>query len=290
MIEIILEKSIAAFISNLKLKGRSDETIRGYDQTLKNFRVWIEDTKYNGVVYPDELLLEDLEDYLKYRKENGDLNVSVNRSLYVLRSYFDFMIRRDVITKNISLNLEPLKVKQKARENLTNDEIEQLLESIDHSLVKLAVRTLAMTGLRVSELCNLKIDEVDLDKRIIFVINGKGGKDRKVPINEKLYIYLNDYIQSDRPEVDTSNFFALETTGSLSPQYINRILNDTAKKLGWTKHVTAHILRHSFATNLIRNKASLPAIQKLMGHSDLRVTSIYINHNIEELHDTVNLL
>ena len=138
--------------------------------------------------------------------------------------------------------------------------------------------------------CNLGIDDVDLEKRIIYVIDGKGGRDRQIPINQELYGYLNHYISNDRPDVDSSNFFALEKSGSLSPQYINRILKTTTKKLGWIKHVTAHILRHSFATNLIRNDASLPAVQKLLGHSDLRVTSRYIHQNLDELENAVNLL
>lgn len=287
---MILENTITNFIENLKLKGRSIQTIQGYNQVLQDFKNWIEGSKYNGVVYVDELLLEDLEDYLQTRKDNGDANVSVNRSLYILRSFFDYMIRRDIISNNISLNLEPLKVKQSPRENLTKDEIDILLEAIDHDLVRLAVRTLSLTGLRVSELCDLSIDDVDLDNRVIYVINGKGGKDRQVPISEELYSHLDDYIRKDRPDVASNNFFALEKTGSLSPQYINRILKDTTKKLGWDKHITAHILRHSFATNLIRNDAPLPAIQRLLGHSDLRVTSLYIQQNLNELQDAVNLL
>lgn len=287
---MILEKTITGFIDNLDLKGRSDETIRGYRQVLLDFQRWIEGTKYNGEVYADELLLEDLEDYLQLRKDNGDANVSVNRSLYIFRSYFDYMVRRDIVTKDISLNLEPLKLKQSVRENLDMDEIDILLESIEHPLVNLAVRALAMTGLRVSELCDLSTDDVDLENRIIYVENGKGGKSRQIPINEDLHSYLNSYINKDRPDVETENFFALERSGSLSPQYINRILKDTTKKLGWDKHVTAHILRHSFASNLIRKDISLSSVQKLLGHSDLRVTSLYIHQNLDELQDAVNVL
>lgn len=287
---MILEKTIIDFINNLKLKGRSSQTIQGYRQVLLDFRKWIENTKYNGIVYVNEIILEDLEDYLQARKDNGDANVSVNRSLYILRSFFDYMIRREIIAKNISLNLEPLNVKKNPRENLTKDEIDILLQAIDHDLVRLAVRTLSLTGLRVSELCDLSLDDVNLDNRVISVIDGKGGKDRQVPISEELYNYLNDYIIKYRPDVDSSNFFAIEKTGSLSPQYINRVLKMTTKKLDWTKHITAHILRHSFATNLIRNDAPLPAVQKLLGHSDLRVTSRYIHQNIDELQDAVNLL
>lgn len=287
---MILEKAITGFIDNLDLKGRSGETIRGYKQVLLDFQRWIEGTKYNGEVYADELLLEDLEDYLQLRKDNGDANVSINKSLYIFRSFFDYMVRRDIVTKDISLNLEPLKLKQSVRENLDMDEIDILLDSIEHPLVNLAARTLAMTGLRVSELCDLSIDDVDLENKLIFVENGKGGKSRQIPINKGLYSYLDHYINKDRPDVDTENFFALERSGSLSPQYINRILKETTKKLGWKKHITAHVMRHSFASNLVRSEVALPAVQKLLGHSDLRVTSLYIHQNLDELQDAVNAL
>lgn len=284
-----LSQAIDMFIENLKLKNRSKETYRGYKQVLEEFRKEVE-ANYNGQVYTDDIALEDLEVYLKFKKDNGYANISVNRAIYIFKSFYNYLTRREIVKRNIAEKLEPLKVKKTTRENLTEEEIEELIAAIDHALVKLAVRTMSKTGLRVSELCQLELEDVDLTKKVIQVIDGKGGKDRTVPINKELEKHLEKYLTEDRPKVNSNRFFATASSGQLSPQYINRILKETTDKLGWKKHVTAHILRHSFASNLIRKDAPLPAVQKLLGHSDLRVTSVYIHQNIDELADAVNLL
>lgn len=284
-----LEKAIEGFIEHLRSKERSEETTRGYNQVLCDFRRYIEG-EMNGLVYLDELTLDSLEGYLSYRKDEGDQPVSRNRSLYIFRSFYDYLMKRELVERDISQNLEPISYQQKERIHLVADEIDELLAAIEHPLIKVAATTLAYTGLRVSELCNLTLADVDLEKGYIKVIEGKGNKDRTVPINDKLRKILIQYMEKGRPTTRSDRFFATAKTGKLSQQYINRCLKDTTEKLGWEKHVTAHILRHSFASNLVRNNASLPAIQSLLGHSDLRVTSRYIHQNLDQLQDAVNLI
>ena len=91
-------------------------------------------------------------------------------------------------------------------------------------------------------------------------------------------------------QADTDNFFATRQSGSLSPQYVNKIIKDATLDLAWDKHITAHSLRHSFASNLIRQGVSIALVQKLLGHADLRVTSIYIHHKLEDLEKAVEKL
>jgi integrase/recombinase XerD len=286
---MLIEKSIEGFIKHLQSKERSKETIRGYNLTLLDFKRYIE-KQMNGQVYLDEITLNNLEGYLEYRKGVGDQPVSRNRTLYIFRSFYDYLVKRDIIEKDISQKLEPIKLQQKERLYLLPNEVETLLDAIDHPIIKPAATTLAYTGLRVSELCNLTLENVDLDRGVINVKQGKGNKDRTVPLNEKLQELLKNYVEIVRPNTSSDRFFATAKTGKLSPQYINRCLKDSIEKLGWTKHVTAHILRHSFASTLVRNNASLPAVQSILGHSDLRVTSRYIHQNLEQLRDAVNLI
>lgn len=286
-----IREAVDGFISSLKLRTESGETIRGYSNMLNNDYIPYMEKKYNGLVYVDEITITDVESYLRYRKDlRGDANVSVNRSLYILRSLYKYMVSRDLVGKNFVLDIQPLKVKQKERDTLTLNEIDELVEAIDHELIKLAVKTLSFTGLRISELCDLELDDVDLENKMIYVIDGKGGKDRKVPIADSLLLELKEYVESDRPDVDTDNFLALEKSGSLSPQYINKILKDTVEKLGWDKYITAHNLRHSMATNLIRQGANVKEVGKILGHTDLRTTSIYLHSNDQELTQTIGLL
>lgn len=288
---MLLSEAIEIYLTNLEMRTESKETKRGYKNMLNNdFKPYIE-SKYNGLVYIDEISMADIEDYLRYRKDTmKDANVSVNRNLYILRSLYKYLLSRDIVEKNLAENIEPLKVKKKERDTLTLDEIEELIDAIDHDLIQLAVKTLSLSGLRISELCQLKLNNVDLEKKMIQVVNGKGGKDRKIPLAESLLPELKKYVNEERPNVDTDNFFALETSGSLSPQYVNRVLKETTSKLGWEKEITAHNLRHSLATNLIRNGANIKDVSKILGHSDLRTTSIYLHSNDKELSDTIGLL
>lgn len=170
------------------------------------------------------------------------------------------------------------------------EEAEELIETIDHPLVQLVCKTLFYTGMRISECLNLRLKDIDLEKNMFYIIDGKGKKDRTIPINKDLAPSLKDYIENWRPEVDTDYLFATAKTGTISATYVNRIIKDTVEQLGWTKNVTTHILRHSFASNLIKKGVNIVHVQKLLGHSNLKVTSIYTHTEIDDLSKSVNLL
>jgi len=284
-----LKKAIEEYLEYLESKERSDETIRGYGLTLKEVMFFLEN-RQNCAVYLDEIMTKDLESYLNHLKDRGSQAVSRNRARSVIRSFYVYLQKRELIRQNVSLNLESAQVRQKERDYLTESEIRELSNTIDHPIIKAAVITLANTGLRINELCKLTLSDVDFEIKLIKVRQGKGNKDRTIPINEKLNIVLMDYLLKDRPFTNTDNFFATTVSGRLSRQTVNHYLKRTVDDLGWHKHVTAHILRHSFATNLLCNDVSLPVIQKLMGHSDLRVTSRYLHQDLKQLHEAVNRL
>lgn len=286
---MLLDKAIEAFEAHLKSKERSPETVRGYRMTLQEFSRHIE-RDLNGRVYLDEITLGHLEGYLAYRKQQGDQPVSRNRALYIFRSFWQFLAKRDLVDRDLSQKLEPIKLQQKERLHLPAEELEALLQAVEPPVVRAAVTALAYTGLRVSELCSLTLGDVNLESGLIRVRAGKGNKDRTVPISGKLKAVLERYLEQTRNAADSDRFFATRKTGKLSPVHINRCLQEATERLGWRKHVTAHILRHSFASNLVRNRASLPAVQSLLGHSDLRVTSRYIHQNLDELKGAVNLI
>lgn len=286
---MLLEKAITGFNNHLLSKERAKTTIRGYNLSLQDFRRYIE-KRLNGQVYVEEVTFDHLEAYLDYRKDCGDQPISRNRTLYIFRSFYTYLINRDFVEKDISLKLEPINIQHKERTYLLPEEVETLLAAIEHAIIKTAATTLAYTGLRVSELCNLTLDDVNFNTECIQVRHGKGNKDRMVPMNPKLKVILVNYLKTIRPTTESEKFFATQKTGALSDQSINRYLKLTTKQLGWTKHVTAHILRHSFASTLVRNNAPLPAVQNLLGHSDLRVTSRYIHQDLGQLQAAVNLM
>lgn len=280
---------VKSFLRYLESIDRSNETIKGYKKELKYLGEFLHQ-KYTEDIEVQDITIIDLEDYMYHIKKMGKMPATRSRVVYILRSFYNYLYKRELCQKNLGLFLESVKVKQRERTYISEEDMLLLSEQIDMPVIKVAVQTLFYTGLRVSEAVNLDIIDVKLDYGIISVIGGKGDKDRVIPINDKLHNILTDYIENIRPEVDSNRFFCTKKTGKLSTQYINVSLRKATTSLNWDKTISAHILRHSFASNLILHNVPLPAVQKLLGHSDLRVTSRYIHQDLKQLEDAVNVL
>ncbi len=285
---MLLNHAIGGFKKYMHLVDRSQETIRGYTVELKGFNDFLA-VKHNCPVYVEDITLQDLEDYLLHEKERGAASASRSRSLYILRSFYNYCCRKELCTKNIASLLEPIKVKQKEQEFINEDEFEELVAAIDQSVIRTVVQTMFYTGGRISEIIHLTLEDVDLEGRVLHIIDGKGGKDRDVPINDKLHQILTHYLGHIR-NAHSNRFFALTRTGKVSASYINHWIHTAVEELGWNKDISAHVLRHSFGSNLLEKGASVVSIQKLMGHSSLRVTSRYLHQDIDKLTEAVNLL
>lgn len=287
---MILKVGKENFLQHMDAIDRSPQTITGYGKDLKQFEQFLS-IKYNGEPYIEDITSSDIEDFLMYLKEERDYAPgSRSRDLYTIRSFFSWAYKKEIVIRNVALSVENIKLQQKERIYLRDEEVEELLAAIDHPLINLTVRTLYNTGLRISECLSLTLSTVDLQNKVVHVIAGKGNKDRLVPISDKLYPYLQRYIENGRQAVATDNFFATAKTGKLSAQYVNRELAAATKKLGWEKKVTCHILRHSFASRLVEQDVNLVQVQKLLGHSSLKVTSIYTHSNIDKLKIAVNAM
>ncbi len=272
----------------MKLIDRSKETIIGYEKELRYFDDFLS-VKHNCPMYVGDIVLEDIEDYLLDQKKRGISTASRNRAVYILRSFYNYCVKKDIVDKNIAALVEPVKIKQKERDFLTEDEFEALAAAIKQPVIKAVVDTMFYTGGRVTEIIELELEDVDLDNRVIHIIEGKGGKDRDIPISDKLYDILENYLDNIRYS-DSNRFFALEKTGKVSNSYINRLLKEAADEIGLEKEVSAHVLRHSFGTNLLEKGASVVSIQKLLGHASLSVTTRYLHQDMSKLSDAVNLL
>jgi len=171
---------------------------------------------------------------------------------------------------------------------LCDEEFEQLVSVITHSLVKVLIYTLFMTGLRIKEALDLTLEDVDFTANVIRVKHGKGNKSRVVPISDRLLPILRHYVDVSRPNCDSSNFFATKVSGQLSASMANKTLKQAVSQLGWNKHVTCHVLRHSFASHLVRHNVNIVRVQKLLGHASLKTTSIYTHATMDELSEAVN--
>jgi site-specific recombinase XerD len=286
---VILKNGTEEYKINLIVKQKSPETIRGYMNDLTSWDRFLS-TKYNCPTYLEDLTTEDIESYLEMLQfEKNYAVASINRNLNSIRSFCQYAYKKGFVKKDVSKDIESLKREQKERNYLTDKELKKFLPAIPHKLIQLAARTMAYSGLRVSEITNLTVENVDLENNLIYVIEGKGKKDRTVPISKVLKPNLVDYVENWRVKTDSKRFFATKKTGELSQQYINRVLKETSEALNWKK-VTAHTLRHSFASNLVAKDVNIAKISKILGHSDLKTTSIYIHLNKKELSKAVDLL
>lgn len=282
-------EAIQLFIRFLETIDRSPSTIQSYKNDLNYFMKYLI-YKHNVPPYLEEITTEDIEDYLYYLKDEFDYKASSRkRKLASLKSFFKFCSKKQYCT-NVAADLNPIKQKHVERTYLSENEVNQIVDAIEHPIIKAVIQTLYFTGLRISEALNLTLDDVNFDKNFIHVVNGKGGKDRIIPLNQKLKILLQDYQDNVRPDVQTNLFFCTKSSEGLNRNYVNKVLRATLRKINWDRKITAHTFRHSFASNLIKKEVSIVKIQKLLGHTSLETTAVYTHTNLNDLEEAVNHL
>jgi integrase/recombinase XerD len=284
---MLFNNAIALFREHMSNVNRAEETIKGYTIELNLLSRFLYQ-KYNGPVYLEEITLQDLEDYMQSLKERGIAPVSRNRDVYIIRSFYNFCYRNDYITNNLGIKLEAVSVPEKERVYLTPDEIAELISAIEEPLVRLIVNTLYYTGMRISECLNLRLEDVNFKESVITVRNTKNKKDRQIPVHDELSPMLYDYCKNWRKGKRNPYLFSVNNARKVSPDRVNRVLHKATQELKWNKHVTCHIIRHSFASNLVAKNINIVNIQKLLGHSNLSTTSIYTHTNMAELKNAVN--
>ncbi len=272
---MLFSEAIEQFLSYLHTVDRSPQTLRGYRNHLSAFARYMERT-YNVPPYVEDITETDLVTYMHYLKQARQQKPSSRaRAQNAFRSFYRHAVKQGWATLDLAQTLPPIRVHPQERVYLTEEEVMTLIDHLDTRLLKLVTFFLYRTGLRISECLALTLDAVDLAEGIVYVKQGKGNKDRIVPLASDIRELLQQYVTSWRPSVNSTRFFVTHRTGSLSVSRVNQALSLTANRLGWKKNVSSHILRHSFASRLLQQGASLVAVQKLLGHSSLEVTGIY---------------
>ncbi len=281
--------AISDYQQYLNIIERSAETIRSYTVELNCLNRFLE-YRYNSPIYINELKLYDYEVYLSELKRKGASVASRRRIIYIIRSLYNYCIKKEMVNRNIGMLLEPIPLQQHEREYLTYKEFESLSNALNHYLIKVVVTCLFYTGLRINECLSLKVGDVDMENRVLSIRNTKSKKDRSIPIHPYLHDVLKAYKTTGRITNQNELFFITKKTGGLSANYVNMRIHEACHKLGWDRKITCHSLRHSFASNLVKKKVDIVKIQKLMGHSSLKVTGIYTHADNSELVEAVNLL
>ena len=274
-----MEQMIGAYISYLgDVKHSSQNTIQSYRRDLNKMQEYF---KENGVSEVDEINSTSLGSYVLYLEKSGMSSATVSRSIACIRSFFIFLLGRGMVKGNPTESLKPPKVEKKSPDTLTVDEVTLLLSQPAGATPK-EIRDKAMlellyaTGLRVSELINLRVMDVNLDLEFIEV--NDNGRLRSIPIGGQAKEALEIYLRDVRPTMVKSGdyLFANVKGEPMSRQGFWKIIKYYAKKAGIDKDITPHMIRHSFASHLVGNGADLHAVQEMLGHSDISTTQIYL--------------
>lgn len=285
----LMHETLIGFHNWLVVRGMRDETLRGYKMDLNQFHKFLS-KEINGPIFVSEIGVPQVDAFVDYLTHERKVKPrTVNRKLNAISTYFKYLKKNHLILEIPTDDYERVKVTDSERTYLTKGEVEKIIEAVTHPVIHYFVKMMANTGIRVRECIHLTMKDVDLEEGYLHVIDGKGGKNRTVPLNDHLIGELNEYLEKHRPKTDSLYFFALEKTGTVSDQYVNRLLKEAYVKVGIEKHVTSHILRHSFASYLVKT-TNVAVIQRLLGHANIRTTSVYLHIEQEDLKLAVNRL
>ena len=281
------DSNLRSFLNYLLVdKGLSNNTIKAYEADISSFFQWLdnEDLKYKN-------LQEDhINQYISFLFQRKMRSSSVNRKISSIKSFYIFLVKRNFV-KNSPLNdLVTPKQEKYLPESMSEAEVDKLLNSPDVSNKienrdKAMIEMLYATGMRISELVNLKITDVDM-KRCVVKVFGKGSKERLVPFGEtaldSLKSYLNDREQSSSKEIFLSNRGKKMTRVAFWQRVKVYLIRENLKN-----SISPHTLRHAFATHLLNRGADLRSVQLLLGHSDLSTTQIYTHIAKQRLSDVL---
>lgn len=276
-----MKNYLDGFLEYLKFeKGLSDNTLEAYGRDLSKFLVYLKQRKIEN---PRDIKRSDILGFVGQLLDEGAAFSSSARHLSSIKSFFRFQILEGNITVNPADNLESPKIRRKLPEVLTVQEIELLLSN--PNVVSLTgLRDRAMfelmyaTGLRVSELLSLEVDDINFSAGYVRCL-GKGRKERIVPVGKTASFWVERYIGRSRQKLLKGTFnrtlFVNAKGRKMTRQGFWKLLNKHVEQAGITKEVTPHTLRHSFATHLLENGADLRSVQEMLGHADISTTQIY---------------
>ena len=270
-------------------KKYSENTIKAYNNDLKKFKNFIKNKTINNI---DE---NSIKDYLKYlNKQNNDTK-TISHNISTLRSFYKFLLIEKKINKNPMEYIELPKTKKSLPKTLSIEEIDKLLDiNLTDSFSfrnKAMLELMYSSGLRVSELINVKIHDIDTSNCIIRIM-GKGSKERIVPLGDYAIRYIELYLKEYREKLikkELNDYLFLNNHGNkMTRQGFFKILKALAKEKNIKTEFSPHTLRHSFATHLLNGGADLRSIQEMLGHSDISTTQIYTHVSKEKIKENYN--
>jgi integrase/recombinase XerD len=268
-------------------KGLAKNSLESYARDLGKLRAWTEKNNYDVV----NLSRQDLREWLIDLSLENLAATSVSRIISALRGFYKFLVFDGHIKKSPAENLDAPQKGFYLPKFLNQTEIENLLSAPDVSTEtglrdRAILETMYAAGLRVSEICSLRIGDIDLDGGIL-TCTGKGSKTRKVPLGKSAVEWLKSYLVARRKKenIEIQNLFVSHSGRPVSRQDIFYLVKEYGRKIG-CEDISPHTLRHSFATHLVQNQADIRSVQQMLGHSDISTTQIYTHITDSHLRKT----
>ena len=284
---IVMEKQLKLYYEFLENEKKlSDNTLQSYKRDLKQFKNYLDE---NGKNY-NKLEQKEIKEYIEYLQNVGKKPSTISRCIASIRSFYQYELKNKKVKQDPTDNIQSPKIEKRVPSVLTSNEVALLLEQPSNVDLK-GIRDKAMlefayaTGMRVTEIISLNIEDVNLEEG--FVECSNGNKKRNIPLGTMSLKALKEYIKNARDIIiknDNEKALFVNINGKrLTRQGFWKIIKYYKEQAHITKDITPHVLRHSFATHLLQNGADLKAIQTMLGHSDISSTQVYMQFQDESL-------
>ena len=281
--------SIDTFLDAIWLEdGLAKNTLSAYRRDLTSFAQWLHAKQSKTLEQADAA---DIQDWFAARHASTKATTA-NRRLAALKRYYLWAMRQGLITQDPCLTLKAAKQAARFPKTLSEDQVETLLQAPDERTSlglrdRAMLETLYATGLRVSELISLALLDVSLTEGVVRITQGKGGKDRLVPLGAEALHWLDLYMQTSRPDLlgqrRSDALFITSRAAAMTRQSFWLIVKKYAALADIHVPLSPHVLRHAFATHLLNHGADLRVVQMLLGHADISTTQIYTHVARERL-------
>jgi integrase/recombinase XerD len=272
-LQYLIMENLQKLENELKLRGFSERTVKMYLFYNRKFLEFINKDS-------DQVTEEDIKLFIASKMNAGTSAKSIVLIKSALRFFYDEVLKKNIVT------FKSPKVSKKLPTVLTRDEVKRIIDLIENKKHKMIVMMLYSSGMRLSELTNLKVEDLELNEKIGWVRSGKGEKDRVFLLSDKIVENIGDFIAGK----EASGYVFSGRKGKLSQRLIQKIVASAAMRAGINKRVSPHTMRHSFATHLLESGENIRKIQELLGHSSLSTTQIYTHVSTEELKKVKNPL
>jgi integrase/recombinase XerC len=279
MLQMTTTQSLQIFLRALEGQNFSPKTLRAYGDDLAQFLAFIEKNRVDWDI-PTRFDRGDIEGFMQYLAAQQRSGVTRVRKLAAIRKFFTFLEENRIIAANPANAVKGARREEKEPNILFKEQYKALLyEASDNIRDYAIIQTFLQTGIRLSELVNLRVDDLDFEHRILTIRQGKGKKDRQIPLVDEAVKALRNYRRYRNTEliVDDDTFFLAKNGTSMNVSTVKYLVAKYVKKAGIRKKVSVHTLRHTFGAHKADKHMSLASLQELMGHKKKETTLKYIH-------------